>query len=141
MGVWNSRVRECLFKVSFEDKDAIEIYDLLGKPIKIFDSGSVDVFMVSHNQQLVAVTIGDLDYDSVRMYFVIYDMNGNETWRKETFSGVHPQIEFSQDDKYVALKMPNYFKNPRDGKSGGAKWVYVFRVSDGRLISEGNYDD
>lgn len=56
-------------------------------------------------------------------------------------SGDRPQIKFSGDAIYVSLKLPAYWKDVRDGKSRGSKWVYIFRVSDGNLISEENYAD
>jgi len=140
VGFSKSRVFE--FKGNFDDWiGGIDVYDFSGKLIKsITDSGDVQDYMLSHNQKWLAISTGGLPDDD-RTYFILYDMNGKEIWRRETMAVSHPQMEFSRDDKYISLKLPTYFTDVKNPKSVGFKWAYVFRVSDGHLISEGHYEN
>ncbi|MHB0997330.1 MAG: hypothetical protein ACYC2I_13250 [Elusimicrobiales bacterium] len=140
VGFSQNRVFE--FKGDFEDWiGGIDVYDFSGKLIRsIADSGDVQDYMLSHNQKWLAISAGGLPDDD-RTYFILYDMNGEEIWRRETMAVSHPQMEFSRDDKYVSLKLPTYFTDVKNSKSVGFKWVYVFRVSDGHLISAGHYEN
>lgn len=129
------------FKGDFENRrGGIDIYDYSGKLAKtVRDSGIIDASMFSQDEKWFIVSSSD--WSSRKSFLILYDMEGNEIWRRVIMSGYLPQIKFSGDDKYVSLKLPVYWKDVRDGRSRGAKWVYVFRVSDGNLISEENYAD
>lgn len=116
------------FKGGFGDYDGgFFIYDLSGRLIKnVKDSGMVDAYMVSNNQKYFTVTGG---LPGKEDFFILYDMNGNELWRRKTIISERPVIQFSLDDKFVLLKMTMSHK------------LYLFSVEEGKLISEENYEE
>lgn len=115
--------------------DGFEIYDFTGEVVKKVDGiGSVESYMVSNNQKFLAVTSGvPNDGDSVRLY----NMEGVEVWKHKVAVGGGAQIKFSQDDKYLLVKMPVYWIS---GKANSKK-LYVFDAGNGGLISEENYEN
>ena len=121
----------------YDSRGGFFVYGPSGQLVKqVDDSGIVDAFMVSHNQKYLAVTS---TLPGATGFFILYDMEGGEIWRQNTVVGSNPVIQFSRDDKFVLVKMQSYWLSHR-GESKERK-LYVFSVTDGKLVSEEHYAD
>lgn len=121
----------------FDPRGGFFIYNLSGRLVKkVDDSGIIDAFIVANNQRYLAVTS---TLPEAAGFFILYDMDGTELWRRNTVIGTNPQIKFSLDDKFVLVKMPVYWLNHR-GEPKERK-LYIFNVKDGRLLSDEHYED
>jgi len=76
-------------------------------------------------------------------FFRVYDMDGNELWKHE-ISGTHEvKMELSYDNRFVAIKMPEYwvYPNKTDPYHSTRKEnkLYLFDIAKRILVSEEDY--
>lgn len=130
-------------------KYGFEIYDFSGKLVRDINEESNlcgEDFVVSNTQKYFAFLA--MSRSPVAEYFVLYDMDGNEVWRKKRIMGGQAEIQFSLDDKFVIVKLPSYWEenksaaptNPHEKVLKKNK-VYVLDIENKKLLSEENYTD
>ncbi|MDO8805230.1 MAG: hypothetical protein Q7R35_12445 [Elusimicrobiota bacterium] len=112
-----------------------EIYNFSGELFKNIDKECVDGYVVSNKQKYFAVTSGS---PKIGDYFVLYNMDGDELWRKKVVLGGKAEIQFSSDDKFAIVKMPIYWEGT-ENKSRKERKLYLFDIENKKIISEENY--
>ena len=118
-----------------------KIFDYTGNLVKEINSGFVDGYAVSRTAKYFGVTVAN---PKNPYYFILYDMDGNELWKQQVVSGGHAEIEFSRDDKFAVLKLPNYWIKdkisvPNKTVSKERK-LYVINIESHIVISEEDYE-
>ncbi len=118
--------------------DGFDVYDLSGKLIKSVPAEWAErTHAFSNDQKHVAIVAESLHSESG--YILFYDLDGNKLWALETVMGMDEQIQFSLDDKFMAVKFPDYRTSSRKKPEAGK--LYLLRTRDGKLLSEEQYND
>lgn len=133
----------------FDWEYGFEIYDFSGKLVKDINQESDlcgEDYAVSNTQKYFAFLAGSRR--PIAEYFILYDMDGNEVWRKKGIIRDHAEIIFSLDDKFVIVKISEYWEEAKGDSSPNApkdtlkrNKVYVLDIDNKKLLSEENYID
>lgn len=115
-----------------------DIYNHSGQLIKhIIADWAERSYMISNDQKHVAI-VAESIYRN-QGYLLLYDMEGNKIWSRKIVLCDDAQIQFSLDDKFIIVKIPQFTIDPH-GKIESRK-LYLVRTRDGKLISEEQYAD
>ena len=124
-----------------DDSGGIYVYDYDGNLLKRSNQGFyAECLTISNNQKYFAVSGGSSEASN---YFILFDINGNELWRKSTVDGGNAEIKFTRDDRYVVLKLPMYWVPNKttigDKQVRKYRKLYVIDISERKIISEEDY--
>lgn len=100
----------------------------------------IEGYAVSYDQKLFLVASMDKEPNG---FFRVYDMDGNELWKHEISSASEAKLELSHDNRFVAIKMPEYwvYPNKTDPYHATRKEnkLYLFDIAKRTLVSEEDY--
>jgi len=135
-----SNTRIFLIPRSLYGCGGFEIRTSTGSLIKRLDICDLAGYTISYDQKLFLVASMDTGPND---FFRVYDMDGNELWKHE-ISGTHEvKMELSYDNRFVAIKMPEYwvYPNKTDPYHSTRKEnkLYLFDIAKRILVSEEDY--
>lgn len=118
--------------------NGFDIYDHSGQLIKAISTDWAErSYMVSNDQKYVAI-VAESIYRN-HGYLLLYDMYGNKIWSRKIVLFDDAQIQFSPDDKFIVVKIPQFAIDPHEKPE--SRKLYLVRTRDGKLISEEQYAD
>lgn len=117
-----------------------EIRTSTGGFIKRLNICDMAGYAVSYDQKVFLVASMDT---GPNCFFRVYDMDGNELWKHEISSASEARIQLSYDNRFVAIKMPEYWVYPDKTDPYNAtrkeNKLYLFDIVKRILISEEDY--
>lgn len=135
-----SNTRIFLIPRSLYGCNGFEIRTSTGSFIRYLNICDMAGYAVSYDQKLFLVASMDKGTDG---FFRVYDMDGNELWKHEIASAREARIELSNDNRFVAIKMPEYWVYPNKADPYHAtrkqNKLYVFDIVKHILVSEEDY--
>lgn len=135
-----SDTRILIIPMSLYGCGGFEIRTSTGGFIKRLDICDLAGYAVSYDQKLFLVASMNPDANG---FFRIYDMNGDELWKHEISSTHYAKIELSHDNRFLVIKMPEYwvFPNKEDLYNSTKKQnkLYLFDITKHILVSEEDY--
>ena len=124
-----------------ESNGGFKVFDNNGNLIKEVNPGFVDGYSVSRTAKYFAVTAGG---PKIPYSFILYDMDGKELWKQKIISGGHARIDFSRDDKFASIKLPDYWITDETSVPhktiSKEKRVYVIDIVNRNIIAEEDYE-
>jgi len=113
------------------------IYDFNGRVVKRVNPGDVDAYKLSNTKRYFAVTVSK---DGKDCYVIVYNTDGDELWRVNITIGARVDIEFSADDRYLAVKLPTYFEVVNGKRTRKHRKVYVLNLEVKKMVAAENYE-
>lgn len=137
-----SNTRIFLIPQSLYGCGGFEIRTSTGSLIKRLDICDLAGYAVSYDQRLFLVASMDPG-PGTDGFFRVYDMGGNELWKHKISSAQEAKIELSYNNRFIAIKMPEYwiYPNKTDPYHATRKQnkLYLFDITKRILVSEEDY--